>query len=90
MASAFACLAGAVEGRPVYCLPLTCASFSHAWAVLAVTQTSLGVPQDCWFDVALLGAQVLWVAPQASPPFAYASARLPAPFGRRGVLPPLT
>jgi len=51
--------AGAIEGRPVYCPPSAYASFRDGlWAALVV-RTSLGVPQDCWFDAASSGAQVL-------------------------------
>jgi len=91
IASAFASgmsWADAIEGHPVYCPPLACASFRHAlWAALAVTRTSLGVPQDCWFDAALSGAQLFQTRAPGFSSLSYAKARVPALLERRGVYP---
>ena len=68
--------------------PLACASFRHAlWAALAVTRTSLGVPQDCWFDAALSGAQVFKARAPGFSSLSYARARVPALLGGAGFIP---
>ena len=87
IASAFASgmWAGAIEGRPVYCPPSACASFRHALGGVGGDAASLGVPQDCWFDAALSGAQVFKARAPGFSSLSCASARVPAPLGRRGV-----
>jgi hypothetical protein len=52
-------------------------------AALAVTPTWAGVPQDCWFDATLPGAQIFQARAQASLPERREGAGL-APLGRRG------
>src|SRR4029077_15473302 len=56
-----------------------------AWAALTVTRSSLGVPQDCWFDAASLGPHSTRPAPRASPPLAAGARGSPRLLGRRGV-----
>jgi hypothetical protein len=60
-----------------------CASFRHTLsAALAVTQTWPGIPQDCWFDAELSGAQVLKARAPSFLSLSYAMAR--SPLRRRG------
>ncbi len=65
-----------------------CASFRHGlMAALAAARTSLGVPQDCWFDAALSGAQLFKARAPGFSSLSYARARVPALLERRGVFP---